>query len=842
LSRRPTQSKSDVPLRQTAQSLPLTDKVLNRVVIIVLFCVPFLFYWKYLTGSPMLYGSDWLGAGSFAMRDFMARFIRSHGAIAYWMPALLCGQPTGAAFFADLFYPTTLLRLVIPIQVVWTWTFTTHLFLAGLGTYLFLKELNISIIPAALGGLAYSIAGSLITLTYGGHDGRLIGTALMPMALFFLHRGMTRRQFFYFPLVGLILALQLLSGHLQKVYYTGLILVAYFLYMLFVSVRRERSSALALRFSIYFLVAVGLGVTLSAVQYLPVYGNLPFASRGSERGWGYATSWSMPIIETFDLVTPRFSGGLDAYWSRNIFKLHSEYLGIIPLLFACVAVFRRWKERNTKFFTFSFLGALVLAWGGYTPLYYIPYYLFPGISKFRGPAMIFFVAAFSLVALAGLGLDYALRELKKDDARKVTRTMMVAGAVPPVLLVLFGALKGPMLSLLRSTTVPTPEKLAALETNYPNLLGGLLIATAVTALGFLLVRLLFDGRIKPTVFGICLAALMIIDIGVSLSLWDEQRGYIRGVPPPSEYFAPDEATAFLKQDTSLYRVLPWHFQRSDDGILMYNGIQSTGGQLPNPLQTYMDFIGSGTSVFFRPDRLLNPNYMNLANVKYVITLTLPEDASQYDVRTQQEIARIRAYFSQPQFELAFAGRQYSVYRNRKVQPRMYVAGRYELARNKDEVVARLGQPDFNPATTVLLYTDPGITSNGDSIAGAATITRFDCNKIAASVNMTSPGLLVLTENYLPEWQAYDNGRLVPVMQAYHTFRAIPLKSGHHEVEFKYDPKYYEAGAGLSLVAGLFLMGSLGLAWIKSRPRARGHREMEARSAGPAAATKGDAHS
>ena len=137
----PKDSKSkrpNAPVRPAPVSLPLpSDAVLNRAAILVLFLLPFVFYWKYLFGSPMLYGTDWLGAGSLVMRDFMAKFVRSHGTIAYWMPAMLCGQPTGAAFFADMFYPTSLFRLFIPVQVVWTWTFALHIFLAGLGTYLF---------------------------------------------------------------------------------------------------------------------------------------------------------------------------------------------------------------------------------------------------------------------------------------------------------------------------------------------------------------------------------------------------------------------------------------------------------------------------------------------------------------------------------------------------------------------------------------------------------------------------------------------------------------------------------------------------------------------------------
>jgi hypothetical protein len=806
------------PPRTAGPELPESRLRLAAIAIFAL--LPLLFYGKYLFGDKMLFGTDWLGSGSYLWREFMASYIRSHGNVALWWPALLCGQATVAGFFADMFYPTLLLRLFLPVHVVWTWTFVLHHFLAGLGTYLFLRELKLTVIPAALGGIAYELAGSLVTLAYGGHDGRLIGSALMPLALFFLHRGMDRRRFVYFALTGSVLAMQLLSGHVQKVYYTGLVLVAYFLFMLIRSITREKARGAAVKLSAYFAFAVVLAGALAAIQYLPIYGNMPFASRGTERGWEYAASWSMPVIETFDLLTPKFSGGLEAYWSKNPFKLHSEYLGVLPLLFAFIAVFRRWKDRNVKFFTFSFAGAMLMAWGGNTPFYYIPYYLFPGISKFRGPAMIFFLAAFSLVVLAGLGLDYLYRAIKEDDLKKTLRTALVAGALPLALLLLFVGLKDAMLSLLRSSTEPTQQKLGALAANYPNIVNGLLFATVVAAAGILLVWLFVNRRLKPVAIAGILAAVMVLDMGLSLNLWNEKKGYIRGVPAPREYFAPDEAVAFLKQDTSQYRVLPWHYERSDDGILAYNGIQSVAGQMPNPLQVYQDFLGSGSSVMFRPDNLLNPNFMNLANVKYVISLTLPDDASRYDAQSQQTIAGIRSYLGKPQFERTFAGQKYSVYRNKDVLPRAFVAPAFHVVAGKQELLAAMLRPDLNPARTVLLYKDPGFAPGSDTMAGTAQVVKYDCNEVRIKAGLTAPGLLVLTDCYVPDWKAYVDGKPVPVLQAFHTFRAVSLSAGQHEVVFKYESPWYRLGSYISLAALVFLCGTLVFARVRRRPASR----------------------
>jgi hypothetical protein len=733
---------ADRPDRSGGPGQPLSGRTVPRLAIALLVLLPLVFYLKYLFGDRLLFGTDWLGAGGYSMRLFMSEYIKSHGNVAFWMPALLSGQPTVAAFFGDLFYPTQLFRLFVPVHVVWAWTFYLHVVAAGIGTYLFLRELKADALPAALGGVAYMFAGSLLTLTYAGHDGRLIGSALLPLALFFLHRAMTRRQLFHFLLMGLVLALQLLSGHVQKVYYTGLILVAYFLFMLIASLRRERSAGAAARLCLYFVTGIGFGVALAAIQYLPIYGNMPFAARGSERGYEYATSWSMPVREVLDLLSPRFSGILGEYRGSNPFKLHSEYLGLLPLLFAVIGIIRGWRRGITRFFLLAFIVSLLMAWGGNTPFYRLPYLLLPGISKFRGPAMIFFLAAFSIAVLAGLGFQSALDWLRQRR-----------GAGPG---------------------------------------SALLIATL-------------------------LAGVMTLDIGLSLRLWNEERGYIRGVPPPAEYFAPDEAVGFLRTDTSLYRVLPLNYENSDAGLLMQYGIQSVGGQMPNPLQNYQDFIGAGSSVMFQAGNLLHPGLLNLLNVKYIIGPRLPDDDSRYDERSRQLIRQLRALFSRPALTPVSVGRQYVVYRNADCLPRAYIAREYLVAADRDEVLGRLMSPGFDPGQTVLLAEDPGIPPGTGSPAGQADVTKFDANRVEVSARLDRPGLLVLGENYHPDWRVEVDGRPARLLRAFHTLRAVALPPGEHQVVFKFESAWYRAGSLISLAALLFL-AVVAVAHVARRPK------------------------
>lgn len=772
-----------------------------RLAVLTLFLFPLVFYARFLTGSVMLFGTDFIGAGGYAARQFMTDYIRRYLTIALWQSQILCGQPTVTAFFGDLFYPTQLLRLLFPVHLVWAWTFYIHTFLAGLGTYLFLKELKLTTPAAFLAGVAYMFSGSLLTLAYAGHDGRLIGSSLMPMALFFLSRGMQRRHLIWFLLSGLILAFQLLSGHIQKVYYTGLLLIAYFLFALISIIREEKNIKLALRLLIYFILGSAFAGGLAAIQYLPIYGNLPFGTRGAERGYEFATSWSMPVAEIFDLLTPYFSGSLWHYWGKNPFKLHSEYLGILPLLFALVAVFRTGKKAEVKFFLITLIVTILMAWGGNTPFYHLPYYLFPGISKFRGPGMIFFIASFSIAVLTGYGLNYLLKEQKDRTTEKgIPRFLIYAGMA--ILLFFFIALTGR--NFLAQILTPGP-RLPQFETNYPAFVTGLLFTLLIWTLGCLLFFLFKRNQLQPPYFTITVALIMTFDIGFSLKLWDSNKGYIRPMPHPREYFAPDEVVRFLRTDTTIFRVLPLNYERSDEGELWLHNIFSTGGQIPNPLQTYQDFIGAGKSVMFQVNNLLNPNFMNLLNVKYIITYNFPTDVSRYDEQSQQVINQLKLYFSQPQFKKTFTGVHYAIYENSGCLPRAFIVTNWEIVQNKDQLLDRLMQLDFNPEGTALLYENPGLSLPSDSTTGSARITSYDANHITVQASLPTAGLLILSENYHPDWKVTVDGKPAKLLQAFHTLRAVALSSGDHQIVFYHQPRYIRLGIIVTSLSILFLI-------------------------------------
>jgi hypothetical protein len=782
----------------------------------------FILYRDFLTGSKMLFGSDFIGSGGYVNRKFMADYVAQHGAFAGWLPYIYSGLPTYAAFFGDIFYPpTVLLRLIMPVHVAWTYTFVLHVFLAGLGTYFYLREMKVSPVGAFLMGVAYMFSGSLISVTHEGHDGRLICTALLPFVLLFLERGMNSRKFIYFLLSGAVMGLQLFSGHLQQVYYTLLVVVAYFLFRLIAGYRTEKMPGQSLKLVAYFAIMLIFTGCLVAVQYLPIYGNLGNGVRGASRGWEFATSWAMGPEETFDLITARFSGGLEHYWGRNPFKHHTEYFGILPLMLALFAIVFCWRERLTKFFFGLLVLSLLMAWGGHTPFYYLPYYFFPGVSKFRAPALIFFITTFSLVVLAGFGIRHLLGELR--EPKKVSRFLIWSVAVAIGLLIISAIGQGAIVSLLSSITHSEASRITA---NYGDFLTGMLIAAVLVAVNAGLLYAVAQRKLSVLAFAAVAGLILILDT------WVVDVNYVKPFPPPAESLAPDEAVRFCQQDTSRFRVFPLYYQdqatgmsKSDNGLLMLYDIQSVGGQHPNPLQNYMDFAGLQKTVMYHmPPNLRYLNFLNLLNVKYVISVPLPEDVSKYPAESQQTIRMLKQYVALPGLSLVHQSQQVAIYRNDSLLPRAFLAQDFEIVSDKNALIARMKQPDFDPRRLVLLSADPGVPHSpgiaGDTARGSAVVQSYGADRIVIEAKLNRPGFLVLSENYHPDWRATDNGTPVRILRAYETLRAVRLGAGSHTVEFRYESKYFRIGSILSLFALLALVGLGAAALVRRKPGPR----------------------
>src|SRR5690606_21933770 len=67
------------------------------------------------------------------------------------------------------------------------------------------------------------------------------------------------------------------------------------------------------------------------------------------------------------------------------------------------------------------------------------------------------------------------------------------------------------------------------------------------------------------------------------------------------------------------------------------------------------------------------------------------------------------------------------------------------------------------------------------------------------------------------WQAYVDGKELPIIRANYLLRALQLPGGNHQVEFKFEPRSYHTGEIISLIASLLLvLGAGGVIWQQKK--------------------------
>jgi hypothetical protein len=115
--------------------------------------------------------------------------------------------------------------------------------------------------------------------------------------------------------------------------------------------------------------------------------------------------------------------------------------------------------------------------------------------------------------------------------------------------------------------------------------------------------------------------------------------------------------------------------------------------------------------------------------------------------------------------------------------------------------------------------------------------RYDFNELDYVVATAARGLLVLVDEYDPDWKATVDGVPTTIHRVDYLLRGVVLEPGVHRVRFSYAPRALAAGVGISLASlGLTLL-VLG-AGLVARRRGRPGAAVPGASSAPAPAVSG----
>lgn len=738
--------------------------------------------WPMLTGQFLL-GSDQYVAG-YGFRLFGAEHFKAHGAIPQWNPYLFGGLPFIAAMHGDVFYPTAWLRWILPVDTAMNLGFAVHLVLAGLFMYAFLRALGVAWAAALAGGLAYELSGIVASLVNPGHDGKLFVSAMTPLVFLAVLRLVRDQQLGAAGILALAVGLSL-HGHPQMSYYLLVAGALWGLYLVFLVPGKPTGRA-ALTTLGLGLLGVGLGFGMYAIQALPFIEYIPYSPRGDggpSGGWEYATAFSMPIDELMSLVLPEFNGVLEAYWGDNFFKLHTEYVGVLPFLLAILGA----GDRRHRSIILALGGIAVLfllvSFGGHTPFYRLWYEVMPMMKKVRAPGMAFFLPAFVLAVLAGFGVDRVLRG--EIAARRV---LALTGGIAVV--AVLGAM-GVLQAIAEG--LAAQQMFQQAQANASNLVWGSARLLAATMLsGGVLWFLVTRGPQSR-------AALLLLPVLIVADLALVARSFFPFQPPASITYRDDAITTRLRETPLPYRTLDLGVYRGS--WLMAHDVPTLLGYHGNEIRFFDELLGGKNE--WR--NLGTPAFWELYAVRYLVA-GQPIEAPEW-----------RLVMGPVETTSGTPGYLYEA-----VAPTPWAQVIPGAAKApEDQIIPTVIDPRF-PVDRVVLYPDTasvtpidlkGVVPEASAVTVSVAEWQPGAMRLTLAGEVAAGNTLLVSENWYPDWTASVDGIPVQPVRGQYALLTVPLPAGARTVELRFASSAYATGrwislAALALALGLAVVGAL----------------------------------
>ena len=708
------------------------------------------------------------------------------GRLPFWTPHRFAGAPC----FRWSLSPPRFLGYLIASPVVLAWSQLLVALIAGTGAYLFFRRvLRVGFWPGAITAWCYPLSGAYVV--WQGFPLPAV-MCWLPWMLLAVDAAVCRPFGPGGPLLAVLTSIVVLGGA-QDI--AGQVLLASGIYALGRCLQ-QYGIPRPTRGWLSSIAATGagwvLGLLAGAWLLLPLVEYATTGNRIVERSEGLEerppTGWeALP-----EIVIPNFYGSCRTGSIRTgelnlLESCAGSYAGLVAaLLVAPLAWCRRTNWANN--FLWVILALVALAWSldipGLVHLLRLPVLNMMSHNRFV------FVAAFAILALAASGLDVLWHE------RIVPRWWFL---LPVILLAALGGW-----CAYRTVVLPEPyaSELAAAVRATTNLM-------IRDEAGVLRVQQTFiSSRILATAW--CSVAL-----GGWICLWWRKRlgiwmrtalgavmlaellwfGYGRSVQcDPALYYPRVPILDRVARDTPGrvlgFICLPANLAQSHGlcDLRGYDGVD------PKRMVELLQAVASPSSIPlpYALTQWMSPNVyvddsgscelapiLNMLNVRYVIVRGTPPETLKPEVQDGD----------------------YWIAVNRAVLPRVFVPEHVGVIDDDAERLRRLSDNSFNPRRVA--YVEERV-SLPLVCRGLARMTEDTPTRITASLEMQTPGLVVLADRWDAGWNAYLDGSPRPILQTNHALRGVVVPAGTRTLQFRYEPE--------SLVWGARISGLAILAW------------------------------
>jgi hypothetical protein len=824
--KRHSTSKIQAPEKKPVR-IPLWDTHPDAVALGLFVLILVVFFFPLLFGGKTLLPPDNIAARSF--QPFRDNAIE-RGIYPLWNPHIFCGMPSFASLtkapYIDVInvagkWIISVFKLILPFGEFARYFF--NYFLLGFFIYLLLRKKNISAGPALYTSLAMVLLPQVIAYAAFGHSTKLNSAALIPLIFLLAERLLKQRNLLYFSLTGLAVGLQLLRLHTQICFYTLFMVGLYFVYWAVGTAVREKNLKKTLTGGGLLIGAVLLGFLLSSVLYMSVYEYAQFSIRGGTETGGLAysdaTAWSFSPAEIVTYLIPSFMGfgrNYSQYWGPMPFTDFPLYFGIVTLMLAGLALVLR-RNRTTWFLAGFSVIALLISFGKHLPLLYGPMFrYFPFFSKFRAPKMIQIMLMFSVVVLAGYGIQAVMdcrRKENPDAYRNVKRYFLIFGGILLALLLFLYVARGAYTDwAARGYIQKIQERRLQLNPSDAPALASVTHGKAVNDgirsfflffVSMCAVLLAFQFRNVRRFLPFILIAFLLIDVlPVSKRFMD-----LKPEGREKAHFAVTGDVQYLKRKVEQeppFRIHSIGGIPTPDGEMrrpnwyMYHFIQTWEGYQGAKVRVYDELLRKIQTSGMAPSRLFQ-----LMNVRYLVG---------------------RDSIYSPLFRPVYRpGQRFDnwVYEYMDHLPRAYFPDSVWVIRDKESILNMLtAGRSFEPAHVAILETEPPFPVQ-PSDSNRVRITRYDIHEVDLEADVAVPSIMVLSDIYYPAgWKAYVNGEETEIYKTNYAFRSIFLKPGRHQISFRFRPRTFFTGLKISAGSAFLLLAGTGFGLWRTRRRKR----------------------
>lgn len=669
----------------------------------------------------------------------------SQGILPLWNPLNGSGAPLMANYQSALFYPFSWLTFA---ATPWTMSVVAvlHLWLGGLGMARLTGRLGAPALGQILSAFAFGLTSYLVARL--GTYPTITAAAWSPWLIWAVMGAIEDRRRSA-GWLALFTALLLLAGHAQTAWYTLLLSALFAAYTL----TRDR------RWSVTRVLRLGggLAVGLSAAmfQLAPTAELLMFSQRGDGVSFDFAMNFSYAPARILNLFAPNVFGtpADGSYFTEGAYFEDAVYVGMLPLISALMAIFRWLRprkddssnqiRRQTLFWFGVLMAGIILAMGRYTPVFPFLYEHVPTFDLFQAPVRWHFWTVFALSVLAAFGTQYWLTVRRSPRTIRWTRRLTFAGIV------------GAAVCMLLSFTQPGSVAILA---------RGIALASFFAALGGLL-TLRGAGEVPHRRWVSAVVLVMALDL--ALANW--------GLNPTIDntFYRPLDQPVIMR-DSRMYmteaeqdRLRFEEYLRFDDYRVAVDAAQAYRALLL-PNMNLLDGVASLNNF----DPLLFGPYAEY--MSWVETAEIPARSRLLAAAGTDGNAR------------AWVAASLCFVPDDSTRQAVFIAADRDLV--AQPVAAGQGAcppPEDQPGSVI-------------SLAG-------DFSQVLLTVELESPGWLVLADADYPGWTARTGEVELPITRVNHLFRAVPLDSGMHTVRFAYQPTWLLPAAVVSAVAWLMIV-------------------------------------